>query len=71
MTSPIARLSLEQLRCFNPFDFLTQAYQQQVLDSLQYLTYAPGTPLLQRGQRSLCITCSAVRWRAARAVRAS
>lgn len=55
MTSPIARLSLEQLRCFNPFDFLTQAYQQQVLDSLQYLTYAPGTPLLQRGQRSLAL----------------
>ena len=55
MTSSIARLSLEQLRCFNPFDFLTQAYQQQVLDSLQYLTYAPGTPLLQRGQRSLAL----------------
>lgn len=50
------RLTLEQLRRFSPFDFLTPEYQQQVLDSLQYLQHPAGTPLFPRGARSLALT---------------
>lgn len=52
MTGSISRLSLEQLRCFSPFDFLTQKYLQQALGSLEYRTCAPGTQLLQQGHHS-------------------
>lgn len=55
MNSKPERLTLQQLRCFSPFDFLSTDYQQQALDSLRYLNYPPGTPLVQRGQRSLAL----------------
>lgn len=51
-TAAPAPLSLERLRCFSPFDFLTEHYLRQALASLQYLQRSTGTPLLERGERS-------------------
>lgn len=55
MSNAAPRLTLELLRRFSPFDFLTPQYQQQLLDSLQYVQRKAGTPLFQRGDRSLAL----------------
>lgn len=57
MNTPVKpRLTLDQLRRFSPFDFLTPQYQQQLLDSLSYLQRPAGTPLFKRGERSPVLT---------------
>ena len=50
------RMTLEQLRRFTPFDFLTAEYQQQLLDSLSYQQRPAGTELFKRGERSAQLT---------------
>ena len=50
------RMTLDQLRRFTPFDFLTTAYQQQLLDSLSYQQRPAGTELFKRGERSAQLT---------------
>jgi len=55
MSKEIPRLTLELLCRFSPFDFLTPQYQQQVLDSLQYVQRKAGTTLFQRGEKSLAL----------------
>ncbi|MGH8354544.1 MAG: cyclic nucleotide-binding domain-containing protein [Pseudomonas sp.] len=55
MSNAAPSLTLELLRRFSPFDFLTPQYQQQLLDSLQYVQRKAGSPLFQRGDRSLAL----------------
>ena len=53
MSTAPTQLTCEQLSSFSPMDFLTPHYRQQLHASLQYLQYPAGTPLLQRGERSV------------------
>lgn len=55
MSNATPRLTLELLLRFSPFDFLTPHYQQQALDSLQYVQRKAGTPLFKRGEKSLAL----------------
>jgi CRP-like cAMP-binding protein len=51
-----SRITLDQLRRFTPFDFLTTEYQQQLLDSLSYQKRPAGSELFKRGERSPQLT---------------
>lgn len=53
MSRETARLTCEQLSSFSPMDFLTPHYRQQLQASLNYVQRPAGTPLLQKGERSL------------------
>ena len=53
MSTAPTQLTCEQLSSVSPMDFLTPHYRQQLHASLQYLQYPAGTPLLQRGERSV------------------
>lgn len=55
MSNATPSLTLELLRRFSPLDFLTLQYQQQLLDSLQYVQRKAGSTLFQRGERSLAL----------------
>ena len=55
MSDATPRLTLELLLRFSPFDFLSPQYQQQALDSLQYVQRKAGTPLFKRGEKSLAL----------------
>lgn len=55
MTNATPRLTLELLLRFSPFDFLSPKYQQQALDSLQYVQQKAGTKLFQKGDKSLAL----------------
>ena len=53
MPNEPSRLTCEQLSSFSPMDFLTLHYRQQLHAGLNYLQRPAGTPLLQKGERSL------------------
>lgn len=55
MSNATPRLTLELLLGFSPFDFLSPQYQQQALDSLQYVQRKAGTQLFKRGDKSLAL----------------
>lgn len=55
MSNATPRLTRELLLRFSPFDFLSPQYQQQALDSLQYVQRKAGTPLFKRGEKSLAL----------------
>jgi CRP-like cAMP-binding protein len=55
MSNATPSLTLEQLLRFSPFDFLSSQYQQQALDSLQYVQRKAGSQLFKRGEKSLAL----------------
>lgn len=55
MSTSRSPISLGQLSQFSPIDFLTPHYQQQLLDSLQYVQQPAGAVFLRKGERSLAL----------------